>query len=662
MHFTGDLSKISCKFHLYPLKFYIYMALYRSAQNRKLATEKSRGRPFGAGPLAGDKRSPGVKPGLVFLACSLLFAAAVVWILGLQKGRLKQEIDALVRSNLDANIQNRASEISAQIADTRNSLQAAANIVQIVGVPPQDARFRALLDQMDTTGSTEAVGYTAVENLATSWLAASAARLARGEVVVTDITYSLPLGGYNYYICVPVWENGEISGVLSARMRAESLVRVEPDGVTYQKVDTCLVTSDGRFAFIDTQTRPTGDIFASVQNDGLSEADMADIAKTLHGRGESSYQFTSQGSAYFVSIGEIGYNDWHLVAVLRGSDVLVKTDSMLKSVLHTSAALVLLTTGSCCVIYAMLLKDRRKLEREQRRYAMLGQFSDTVLFEYNRETDAMEFTSNAEARLCLRGAARLENISCPNQARKLFHPDDLNKVREIFFARKGEGTLYYAELRIKCQDECYLWFGCQYRALEDAARGLSLVVGKLVDITDQRSRERELEESARRDILTGAYNKAGEDMIDELLKQRPQGVLIMLDVDRLKKLNDTYGHSAGDLALAQLGRLLNETFRQGDIVARIGGDEFIVFLPGPRDLEAARERTEQLLRRIRAISVGDQGRILSASAGLALAPQDGHTYRELYMAADKAMYRAKKERGCKKDLEEKQQNPGGQGL
>ena len=207
---------------------------------------------------------------------------------------------------------------------------------------------------------------------------------------------------------------------------------------------------------------------------------------------------------------------------------------------------------------------------------------------------------------------------------------------------------------MKCQDGRYLWFGCQYRAVEEAARGLSLVVGKLVDITDQRSREQELEENARRDILTGVYNKAGEDMIEALLKERPQGVLMMLDVDRLKKLNDTYGHSTGDLALAQLGRLLNETFRQGDIVARVGGDEFIVFLPGPRDLETVRKRSKQLLCRIRAISVGDQGRILSASAGLALAPRDGLTYQELYAAADKAMYRAKQKRVCKEDSEEKQ--------
>ncbi len=630
------------------------MALYRAVKNRNLTAEKSRRRPFGAGALAGDKRSSGGKPGLVFLACSLLFVVAVVLLLGLQKGRLKQEIDALVRSNFDVNIKSRTAEISAEIAHTRSTLQAAAGVVQIAGVSPQDARLRQLLDKVDAINAAEDVGYTAVEDLAASRLAPSAARLVRGEVVVTDILYFSTLDDYFYYICVPVWKDGQVSGVLSARMRAKELMQVDPDGVNYKDVRTCLVTSEGRFVFADPQERPPGDIFTSLQNAGLSEADVTGIANALHGRGESSYQFARKGSVYFVSIGEIGYNGWHLVAFLRGPDVLVQSDSILKSALHTSAALVLLTTGVCCVIYTMLLKDRRELEREQRRYAMLGQFSDTVLFEYNRETNAVEFTSNAEARLSLEGAARLENISSPDQARKLFHPDDLDKVREIFFAHKEEGVLYYTELRMKCQDGRYLWFGCQYRAVEEAARGLSLVVGKLVDITDQRSREQELEENARRDILTGVYNKAGEDMIEALLKERPQGVLMMLDVDRLKKLNDTYGHSTGDLALARLGRLLNETFRQGDIAARVGGDEFIVFLPGPRDLEAARERAKQLLCRIRAISVGDQGRILSASAGLALAPQDGITYQELYAAADKAMYRAKQKRVCKEDSEEKQ--------
>lgn len=595
--------------------------------------------------MAGDRPRPGIRPGLVFLASCLLFVVAVVWLLGLQKARLKREIDVLVHSNLDIHVENRAKEISAQIADTRSTLQAAASVVNIAGISPQHERFRELLQRVDAIDGAKSLVYITMEDLPASNLSPYAERLARGESIVTRVIYSDPLGGYYYYICVPVWSNGEITGVLSARMRAADLVRLEPDGVNYTDVRTCLVTSGGRLAFVDSKESQASDnILINMRKAGLSGADVAGIANALRAAGgRSNYQFLRKGSVYFVSIAEIGYNDWHLVAFLRGPDVVARWDSMLKSVLHTSTALVLLTTGACCVIYAMLLADRRMLEREQRRYAMLAQFSDTVLFEYNRETDTVEFTSNALMRLCLEGAS-LAGISHRDQALKLFHPDDQDKVREIFFDRKIEGILYYTELRIKSQSGHFLWYGCQYRVLEDAHKGLSLVVGKLVDITDQRSREQKLEENARRDVLTGTYNKAGEDMIDELLVEHPQGVLMMLDVDKLKEINDTYGHNTGDYALAKLGALLNETFRKEDIVARVGGDEFVAFLPGPLDYMAVKERIDEMLSSIRAISIGEHGNILSASAGLAFAPKDGTTYQELYIAADKAMYIEKQKR------------------
>lgn len=590
--------------------------------------------------MKGHKPQQARKPGLVFLGFIFVLGLAMIVLFSWQKTRLNREFDSLVAGNLNVHVQNRAGEIAADIANTRSILIAAARVAQTAGLSPEDARFQSVLTQFGAVDCSEAITYIPAGELETSTLARYLVRLTRGESVVTDIVRCDDPGSYYYSVCVPVRENERVMGVICARMPAKELVRVEPDGIIYKSVYTCLVNSKCKLLFVDADTPPAGNIFDNMRQLQISGESADELALILGGQKSSSTQFNRNGTTYFVSVGEIGYNDWKLVTFLRGPDVLVRSDHILRGLMSAGVALVLLTTGACLGIYALLLKGRKKLEREQRRYAMLAQFSDTMLFEYDRAADSMEFTSNARGRLCLTELC-VQNVTSPDHTGQLFHPGDQDTLREIFHEPKEEGILYYAELRIKDPGGKYMWYGCQYRVQEGADKGQPMVVGKLVDITNQRSREQRLEENARRDILTGTYNKAGVDMIEDLLQSRPHGVLIMIDINGFKTINDTYGHLAGDSVLAQLGRMLNETFRKGDVVARMGGDEFIVFLPGMHDPEMVRERTEYILARIRTLSCGDGGAMVSASAGIAIAPQDGVTFEEIYSVADKAMYAAK---------------------
>jgi len=118
--------------------------------------------------------------------------------------------------------------------------------------------------------------------------------------------------------------------------------------------------------------------------------------------------------------------------------------------------------------------------------------------------------------------------------------------------------------------------------------------------------------------------------------------LAILDLDHFKKLNDTYGHPAGDAALRSLARLLNQHLRKGDQAARYGGEEFVVILPGSdeeRSLGAA-ERLRSALEKHRFVFEG--ARIpLTASLGVAVWPADGKEPEALLSASDRALYAAK---------------------
>ena len=115
------------------------------------------------------------------------------------------------------------------------------------------------------------------------------------------------------------------------------------------------------------------------------------------------------------------------------------------------------------------------------------------------------------------------------------------------------------------------------------------------------------------------------------------GALFMLDVDDFKKINDSRGHTAGDVLLARLVEGIRKEFRQEDITGRIGGDEFVIFMPDTGDAVVACQKAESLLARLAALGEG-----MSVSIGIAAFPADGGTYQALYEKADAAMYQAKK--------------------
>jgi diguanylate cyclase (GGDEF)-like protein len=117
----------------------------------------------------------------------------------------------------------------------------------------------------------------------------------------------------------------------------------------------------------------------------------------------------------------------------------------------------------------------------------------------------------------------------------------------------------------------------------------------------------------------------------------------MLDLDYLKRFNDTFGHEAGDRVLRELGRVLREKLRKSDISCRFGGEEFVLVLPGST-LADAWQRVEQIRLLVKGLQVRHDDQILgrlTVSGGVAASPEHGSTAAELLRAADEALYSAK---------------------
>lgn len=187
--------------------------------------------------------------------------------------------------------------------------------------------------------------------------------------------------------------------------------------------------------------------------------------------------------------------------------------------------------------------------------------------------------------------------------------------------------------------------------VEGEARTLAVIVR---DITARKAAEAQLREEASRDSLTDLFNRRGLERVvapalaDTLEGDRPD-VLLYIDLDGLKQINDTLGHAEGDLALQTVARLLRETMRAGDAIARLGGDEFVIYAPaGPaavagHDALMLKERVQAALQtdNHRARVDGRSYDIRASIGAVTVAP--GETLEAILTRADRELYNEKRE-------------------
>jgi len=168
------------------------------------------------------------------------------------------------------------------------------------------------------------------------------------------------------------------------------------------------------------------------------------------------------------------------------------------------------------------------------------------------------------------------------------------------------------------------------------------------DITERKQMEKKLRNLSLTDELTGLYNRRGffnlfEHHLKLAKRQNKKLLLLYADLDNLKEINDTLGHQEGDVVLAEVANLLKATYRESDIVARIGGDEFVVFPVGTND-DHVEAITLRLQKNIDAFNA-QKKRIYKLSISVGVSRYDSlspHSADELLAEADRLMYSHKK--------------------
>lgn len=296
----------------------------------------------------------------------------------------------------------------------------------------------------------------------------------------------------------------------------------------------------------------------------------------------------------------------------------------------------------CCnkdVTEGLAAEDRRRAWQDER-YRLLTEMTNKMSFDYDSDTDTVLLYID-------RTGDGVEAQVIPHYLEKLastrsgvVHPDDMDDVRRMFEDARAGAAEVSTEYRANYYGHGYAWYRANLFVAHDNA-GAWHLVGLIENIED----ERDLRYRAENDATTGLSNHATtQDLVAAALANlavREHSVCVVLDIDDFKAVNDNSGHMEGDALLRKVGLVLRSSFRESDVIGRVGGDEFVLLLKEV-DMDVVLRKLNQVRARISATTVPGLGHAPTLSVGVYATCSDDRTYRDVFTRADEALYQAKR--------------------
>ncbi|MBU9735840.1 sensor domain-containing diguanylate cyclase [Diplocloster agilis] len=292
-------------------------------------------------------------------------------------------------------------------------------------------------------------------------------------------------------------------------------------------------------------------------------------------------------------------------------------------------------------------QQRLDVALNEERYRIISEQTKETVFDWDLVQDRIQFSPVYQKMFGFMPPADLPVRSLTDY--DIIYEEDKPQVTRMIDSILNGASYAEAEYRAKCADGSYLWcrnrvttiFGDNHRPVR--------AIGLLSDINDYKQTATVLQNQAMRDSLTGLLNRmAFQHSVERILQEYPSGshAFLLFDVDQFKSINDTMGHALGDEVLKNIASILADELRSSDLFARMGGDEFAVFMVNIASAEATLKIAHRLRARIGELAglTGLKNQT-TISLGMSAYPADASTFEELYKRADRALYEVKHKGG-----------------
>ncbi len=276
------------------------------------------------------------------------------------------------------------------------------------------------------------------------------------------------------------------------------------------------------------------------------------------------------------------------------------------------------------------------------RYQQAATLWGDIVFEYSFESKEFNLSANFE------GIFGREEFHTLEEALEITHQDDREPLLQALqdIREHPDQAAVSVEVRMKLGNGEYVWCAFHCNQPDKIGDEPISVVGKLYKIDDEFQKQQELIKKLEIDTLTGLLNKSAIERyaLKRMLEvdANDQFALFIIDIDQFKSINQTYGHVLGDEILQILARRLQSIFKEKDLVARTGGDEFTVMTSFPNGCQFIESKCEKILRTMEdPVKLGECMLNLHVSVGVSTQKEQAIKFYDLYQQGNMALYRAK---------------------
>lgn len=452
-------------------------------------------------------------------------------------------------------------------------------------------------------------------------------------------------------IAVPILKDGEAIGVLYGCTDLKVFNIYENTILENEKTYIQVIDPDGTYIVKE----PSG-ILGKRDNifDGLSRVESQTSLREIQEKvknEEPTYIEISDGECReTVCFTPLKLNHWCVVTVMDQSRITNSIDYILG---HDVYIMIIRVAVGVLLLSFMILyfswQEKRQIEEfnerlliDEKLFRIASEKSGVIIMSYIIKTKQLHFINPDMFGLKL--PDKIDNapenfVHYLSDKNKNLH-EELHTILKNMENEEGKRTFF---VTVKHSDQEELILRIQLTSLFGTNGEIRQCIGVIEDATETQH----LREKADRDSLTGLYNRSyAVEKINGMLQEfspAPECVhaCVLMDLDNFKKLNDTLGHQKGDQALQDVANILRQHFREYDIVCRLGGDEFLIFVQNiPRNV--IEKNIGSLLKKLTLTYEKEEKKVcITVSAGIYLVKEPGHDFRELYQKADETLYRVK---------------------